>query len=60
MTSLKERGKFLSASNVEEIFKSIAALPFVVFLCVVAGIAWFVEHSYNFCNGRGWQGLPYF
>ena len=41
-----------------QIWPCILAIPFVIFLYVLAGICWLVEHLYNFCRGKGWTGLP--
>lgn len=40
------------------IFASIASIPLIIVLYVIAGICWLVQHVYNLCTGKGWTGLP--
>lgn len=38
-------------------FKLTLAIPFLIFIFVIAGIHWLCEHSYNFIKGNGWTGM---
>ena len=40
------------------IFEGIVGIIFFIILCIICSIFHLIEHTFNFCRGKGWTGTP--